>query len=64
MDWIKTSGQLPPENPNTFLLGEGGVSGHIHGRYAVMCYDGDWWNEDGTELSSPPDFWTYIYPPN
>lgn len=65
MDWHRTDEALPPESHDTELLGEGDkVSGHINGRYSIMRYDGSWWNEDGTELSGPPEWWTFISPPN
>lgn len=62
--WNKTRAELPPESPDMFLLGEGdNISGNVNGRYSIMRYDGEWWNEDGTELSEPPEWWAFIPPP-
>jgi len=65
MEWHKTGEVLPPESRDVELIGEGDkISGHIDGRYSIMRYDGSWWNEDGTELSEPPEFWAHIDSPN
>ena len=63
--WIKTEEKLPPEDNNIDLLGFGPeVSSHKNGEYSVMRYDGEWWNEDGTErCETPPEYWAYIEPP-
>lgn len=66
MHWVRTKDRLPRSEESVELLGYGdNISGHVDGRYSIMRYDGVcWWNEDGTEMSDPPEFWTYIDPPN
>ena len=64
MIWYKTEDQLPPKDNDTELVGYGGnISSHVHGKYAIMRYNGSWWNECGTELSGPPDYWTVLDAP-
>jgi hypothetical protein len=58
----KTANKLPEPNSSRWILGFGsGISGHVEGKYAIMIYDGDWWNEDGTELcNTAPEEWAYL----
>jgi hypothetical protein len=64
INWIKTTDLLPPIDSAVELLGYGDdVSGHTTGMYAIMRYDGTWWNEDGTELSSAPEYWAKLTVP-
>ncbi len=55
----KTELELPPEDFGGWLLGRGpGIADHSDGEFALMYYDGDWWNEDGTELcNNAPQEW-------
>ena len=59
---IKTAVCLPEENYEQELLGKGNdVSGHRDGVYAVLRYDGNWWNEDGTVIHEEgPESWCYL----
>jgi hypothetical protein len=62
MEFFKTSEYLPPKGYNKELLGYGNnISGHVKGMFSIMRFDGDWWGDDGTELSdSPPEYWCYL----
>ncbi len=59
MCWTLTR---PPEPSNRWILGFGSnIAGHIDGMWSLMRFDGNWWNEDGTELCDvAPDFWGYL----
>ena len=63
--WWRPASTPPVEDLKLELVGYGTrISSHRLGRFAVMRYDGDWWNEDGTELCAhAPEHWAYIRAP-
>lgn len=54
--------RLPEPSNEREILGLGkGISNHIHGQWAIMRYNGSWWNECGTEVcDTAPEYWAYL----
>jgi hypothetical protein len=61
-DMISTALRLPEPSIEREILGCGPhISNHIHGQWAIMRYDGSWWNECGTEVcETAPEYWAYL----
>lgn len=62
--FYSTSEYLPVAGFDYWILGWGGASSHVEGKWDIFHYDGNWWWEGGTEMISNdhdiPKQWCYL----
>ena len=53
--------QLPEKGRWVIGYSTGQFGNHTDGHYDIMRYDGDWWEDCGTEIASnAPERWGYL----